>query len=157
MARSTLISVQCMALRALIAVYRSVYSPPAAIRINTLHRRRFATIRSYSAGSTNEAHKDANANRLCWRCQAPLTAPSKLHCEKTLCGAVQPVHQNASYFDVFGLKESFDVPLREMHSTFINLQKKVHPDGFAGRSNVFILEHCLLRLRSKLTFRPNSD
>ncbi|TPX40294.1 hypothetical protein SeMB42_g04251 [Synchytrium endobioticum] len=60
---------------------------------------------------------------------------SNPHCEKTLCGAVQPVKPHTSYFDLFGLKESFEVPVRDMHATFIKLQRKVHPDGQAGRSS----------------------
>ncbi|TPX38137.1 hypothetical protein SmJEL517_g00379 [Synchytrium microbalum] len=121
------------ALRALINVYQINTIQPVRARF-TPHQIRITTNRFHNTSTDSSKSHSAHNKSECWRCHTPLTAPSKLHCEKTICGVVQPV-RDQSYFETFGLKEGFEVPLRDMHSTFIKLQRKVHPDGVVGRSD----------------------
>jgi hypothetical protein len=74
------------------------------------------------------------APRDCWQCGHSIKGYEVL-CSKEGCGAVQKVNQDEiSFFDMFGLKISFEIDEKELENRFKALQKQLHPDKFARAS-----------------------
>lgn len=72
--------------------------------------------------------------RDCWQCGHSIQG-NEILCSKEGCGAVQKVHQDEiSFFDMFGLKVSFDIDEKELENRFKAVQKQLHPDKFARAS-----------------------
>ncbi len=65
----------------------------------------------------------------CWSCTAP--APSApAFCDG--CGAVQPPGA-ADHFARLGIARRFDIDIAALEQRYFALQRKLHPDRFAGR------------------------
>jgi molecular chaperone HscB len=44
---------------------------------------------------------------------------------------LEPVDPSKSYFDVFGLSRSYSLSLPQLKRSFLDLQRRVHPDAYA--------------------------
>ncbi|MFT7144154.1 MAG: molecular chaperone HscB [bacterium] len=66
----------------------------------------------------------------CWSCHSPLVE-NALFCG--VCDVVQPP-KNITPFALFGLAVSFEVDRDLVDSTYLALQKKLHPDNFVTKS-----------------------
>ena len=66
----------------------------------------------------------------CWSCGAPVSEPTAF-C--AACGAVQPPGA-ADHFVRLGLARGFDVDLADLERRYFDLQRSLHPDRFARRS-----------------------
>lgn len=82
-----------------------------------------------------------NGNRLmfkdsktikCWKCGAQKS--EHLFCEK--CNVLQEPDKNLTYFDVIGVKKSYDLKTTELTKKFRKLQNLLHPDRFGGKEKV---------------------
>eukprot|EP01036_Dinobryon_divergens_P022973 gene22973-31279_t len=70
----------------------------------------------------------------CWKCAAPITAQS-LFCNQTSCNALQPFSlDKANIFQVFKLNDEFDIDSASLSLHYKDLQRLLHPDKFATRS-----------------------
>jgi len=69
----------------------------------------------------------------CWKCGCEIRA-SGLICSQ--CNTLQKPDQSNSYFDVFGIKEGFEVEDRELRTKYRKLQNVLHPDRFSGKNAV---------------------
>lgn len=68
----------------------------------------------------------------CWSCGHE-TANS-IKCQK--CNVLQEVNSKRNYFDILGIKPSFDVNTPEVVTNYHNLQILFHPDKNVNRSEV---------------------
>ena len=66
----------------------------------------------------------------CWSCKGPV-AQSSPFCGT--CAAVQPPGQ-VDHFVRLGLEVGFDISDRDLDQAYFALQRRLHPDRFAGRS-----------------------
>lgn len=66
----------------------------------------------------------------CWSCKGP-ASPRALFC--SVCNAVQPPRA-ADHFQRLGLLPGFEIDLAQLERHYFGLQRKLHPDRFAGRS-----------------------
>ena len=70
----------------------------------------------------------------CWKCNAPINAQS-LFCNQISCNVLQPFSLDKNnIFQVFKLKEEFDIDNTTLSLHFKDLQRLLHPDKFATRS-----------------------
>lgn len=67
----------------------------------------------------------------CWKCGCEIRA-SSLICSR--CNTLQKPDQSNNYFDVFGIKEGFEVEDRELRTKYRKLQNVLHPDRFSGKN-----------------------
>ena len=92
-----------------------------------------------AACSSKSAHNrtpDSIKSRHCWRCGSVLHHDCSLFCESTTCGAIQGLDQDdCNYFRLFGFEERFDLDDSLLETRFKNLQRLLHPDKFAMKSN----------------------
>ncbi|KAK6179841.1 hypothetical protein SNE40_012106 [Patella caerulea] len=71
-------------------------------------------------------------NKACWKCGKKIDAKSEsFFCD---CGIVQKVTPNISFFTLFNLSENYKIDIRKLYETYIELQKKLHPDKFTQAS-----------------------
>ncbi|KAL1924822.1 uncharacterized protein VTP21DRAFT_4476 [Calcarisporiella thermophila] len=75
--------------------------------------------------------------KICWKCEKEL-GYTLLHCDE--CGKIQPVPGEMNYFEALGVGEgenrsiaTFDLNARNLRSTFLTIQQKVHPDSYAQK------------------------
>jgi len=68
----------------------------------------------------------------CWKCNKESNTTT--FCEH--CSAIQKPRENASYFDLFELRETFDTDPVELSLRYRKLQSLLHPDKFANSSTV---------------------
>lgn len=66
----------------------------------------------------------------CWSCRGPVHDGAAF-CET--CGAVQPPGR-ADHFARFDLPPAFDLDEEDLQQRYFALQRRLHPDRFAGRS-----------------------
>lgn len=67
-------------------------------------------------------------NQTCWKCQRSLdNQREQFFCE---CGVIQPPSDERTFFEVLGIKTSFDVDSRQLTQRFRQLQSTLHPDKF---------------------------
>jgi len=72
----------------------------------------------------------------CWQCGRNIDdVAERYFCE---CGVVQPPVTKRSYFDVMGIKETFDVDLSELTEKYRSLQRILHPDKYSQKCDVCI-------------------
>ena len=75
-------------------------------------------------------------SRDCWKCGSVLHHDSSLFCESTECGVIQELDQDGcNFFRLFGFEERFDLDDSLLETRFKNLQRLLHPDKFATKSN----------------------
>jgi len=67
----------------------------------------------------------------CWKCTAAIEDNSTLFCK--VCQVILKPKET-HYFDVIGVKKSFDVNAAELTSNFRKLQSQLHPDKFTQKS-----------------------
>jgi hypothetical protein len=82
----------------------------------------------------------------CWKCGCEILA-SSLICNR--CGTLQKPNESYNHFDVFGIKEGFEVEDRELRTKYRKLQNVLHPDRFSGKNTVRCYSnqnHCSCRL-----------
>ncbi|GAA5857549.1 hypothetical protein JCM8547_009335 [Rhodosporidiobolus lusitaniae] len=71
----------------------------------------------------------------CPQCGTPLPAVIAPVCPS--CAHLLPPPPPATtYFELFGLEPKYDVDLKALKRTFLQLQQKVHPDMFSGKGEV---------------------
>ena len=76
-----------------------------------------------------------NQKRTCWKCGYTSNQKENLFfCSR--CGIVQEPLNGVSFFELFGLGNSFDVDLIKLATTFKETQKLLHPDKFSLKSKV---------------------
>ena len=87
-------------------------------------------------------HHECLSKLECWKCGKAINAElEQFFCS---CGVMQPPIESRSYFQVFGMKENFDVDLHQLKQQFQKLQVLLHPDKSANKSPVkflFLLKH----------------
>lgn len=68
----------------------------------------------------------------CWSCgKDSVNLVSNLFCPN--CRSLQKPDKSNNYFNIIGVKESFDLDPNELSKKYKNLQKFLHPDKFASR------------------------
>jgi len=79
----------------------------------------------------------------CWQCGRSIDdVTERYFCD---CGVVQPPVAERSYFDIMGIKESFDVDLTELTEKYRGLQRILHPDKYSQKCDV-CTSHCVFYL-----------
>lgn len=75
----------------------------------------------------------------CWNCCTMLDTRPSLFC--TNCSLIQSSdHQNFNYFELFNIKEQYEIDIGQLTSSFRKLQNIMHPDKFSNKTEVnFIL------------------
>ena len=75
----------------------------------------------------------------CWQCGKEINAElEQFFCE---CGVLQPPITTRSYFQIFGLPESFDIDMQKLKIGLQGLQLLLHPDKCANKSKVDTLSN----------------
>jgi len=70
----------------------------------------------------------------CWQCGRNIDdVAERYFCD---CGVVQPPLAARSYFDVMGVKETFDIDLNELTEKYRGLQRILHPDKYSQKCDV---------------------
>jgi len=70
----------------------------------------------------------------CWQCGRNIDdVIERYFCE---CGVVQPPVAERSYFDIMGIKESFDIEPNELTEKYRSLQRILHPDKYSQKCDV---------------------
>jgi len=70
----------------------------------------------------------------CWQCGRNIDdVAERYFCE---CGVVQPPLAERSFFDVMGVKETFDLDLNELTEKYRGLQRILHPDKYSQKCDV---------------------
>ncbi|XP_071789921.1 iron-sulfur cluster co-chaperone protein HscB-like [Asterias amurensis] len=75
----------------------------------------------------------------CWNCNAQITVVDDISMVQFFCGmcnAIQPVYQEANYFQVLNCEVTFDLNPAQLTQTFRNLQRQLHPDKFSIKPKV---------------------
>lgn len=70
-------------------------------------------------------------DRKCWKCGKPSNKIDEIFFCK--CGVVQSV-RDVSYFEIIGIKDSFDVDTTDLSNKYKELQKLLHPDKHTLKS-----------------------
>uniref|UniRef100_T1JFU1 J domain-containing protein n=1 Tax=Strigamia maritima TaxID=126957 RepID=T1JFU1_STRMM len=73
------------------------------------------------------------SERMCWKCQSVIPK-QKFVCSE--CQCLQSPDSKMNHFQLFEMEEKFDVDVHALTNRFKNLQRKFHPDKFAGKSRV---------------------
>lgn len=66
----------------------------------------------------------------CWNCN--FVYKSDLFCSQ--CKSLQEMPENLNYFDILGVKFSYNVNNNEVHDKYRQLQKMLHPDRFSNKT-----------------------
>jgi len=71
----------------------------------------------------------------CWQCGRNIddVVAERYFCD---CGVVQPPVSARSYFDIMGIKETFDIDLSELTEKYRSLQRILHPDKYSQKCGV---------------------
>lgn len=76
-----------------------------------------------------------NAKHDCWNCGSKMHK-NNIFCAAPKCGVVQSLEkEKINLFELFSLPQSFSVDLSKLDHNFKLLQKQLHPDMFATKSN----------------------
>lgn len=71
-------------------------------------------------------------DQLCWKCGAFIDRSVDIHfCS---CGVIQKPFTD-DYFQLLGIDMDFDLDATILAKSFRDLQRKLHPDKFSGKSN----------------------
>ena len=74
---------------------------------------------------------------VCWKCSQKLDRDKiNFTCP---CGVVQPINENKNYYELFGLRKSYDIELSNLTKLFRQLQMQLHPDKFSQKSSVSVV------------------
>lgn len=71
-----------------------------------------------------------NQSNTCNKCNNQYT--NKLNFVCSVCGYLKDpvILDDVNYFELFGIKQTFDIDLKELDQKFYQLQRKLHPDNF---------------------------
>ncbi len=78
--------------------------------------------------------KEKPTTQPCWKCGSEISRQSEQYFCK--CGMIQPPVPDRNFFDVFGFAEDFVLDTSKLQEKFRDLQKNLHPDKFAQKSEV---------------------
>lgn len=67
----------------------------------------------------------------CWSCGNEVKLVANLFCAS--CNSLQKPRQDENYFQVMGVKETYDQDEAELAKRYKDLQKYLHPDKFANK------------------------
>lgn len=71
----------------------------------------------------------------CWNCHAVVNAKPCLFCKN--CSLIQsPKHQNFNYFELFDIRDQYDIDTGQLTTNFRKLQNLIHPDKFSNKTEV---------------------
>jgi len=97
-----------------------------------------AYVRNVNTNKLNFSKKKAYyvtlAERQCWKCGRK-NGHDKQETFFCKCGIIQEVPDDISYFDIMEIDESFDIESNKLSDKLKALQRKLHPDKFAQRSD----------------------
>ncbi|VVC41581.1 Hypothetical protein CINCED_3A023264 [Cinara cedri] len=69
----------------------------------------------------------------CWNCHTMLDTRPSLFCKN--CTLIQSSdQQNFNYFELFNIKEQYEIDARQLTSSFRKLQNLIHPDKFSNKT-----------------------
>lgn len=72
----------------------------------------------------------------CWKCGVTVDLKKVLFCN--YCEVVQKPKYDVDFFEIFGMKRTFEVDSKELTKKFRLLQMQLHPDRFSQKSEVGI-------------------
>jgi molecular chaperone HscB len=78
-----------------------------------------------------DAAEEKSSAAQCWSCSAPLRV-SDLFC--AACKRIQPLADEANYFQVFALPRKLRLDAGELEREFYRLSRRLHPDVYARAS-----------------------
>lgn len=70
----------------------------------------------------------------CWNCGKKRDADKEIFF--CFCGAILPPSDRSSYFDLLGMKQSFELDTELLTKKYKDLQRILHPDKFSQKSQV---------------------
>lgn len=71
----------------------------------------------------------------CWNCHTMLYTRPSLFC--TSCTLIQSSdQQNFNYYELFNIKEQYEIDTGQLTSSFRKLQNLLHPDKFSNKTEV---------------------
>ncbi|CAM9543113.1 unnamed protein product [Choristocarpus tenellus] len=82
------------------------------------------------AGCNRSGEKVQRIRCPCWNCGATLEYQD-FFCT---CGAVQPLDDNANYFEMFSFPVAVVLDVKQLEKSFMQMQKLFHPDLFGSKS-----------------------
>ncbi|KAK2579586.1 hypothetical protein KPH14_010881 [Odynerus spinipes] len=74
--------------------------------------------------------QESDSPAKCWNCN--FLYKSKLFCSQ--CKTLQEMPENLNYFDILGVKFTYNVNNDEVHDKYRQLQKMLHPDRFSNKT-----------------------
>lgn len=102
---------------------RQLQEPLYLLRVTARHDNS-----TYHSCSTVAVHK-------CWNCQTIVNTKPCLFCKN--CLLIQsPEHQNFNYFELFNIRDQYDIDTGELTTNFRKLQNLIHPDKFSNKTEV---------------------
>ncbi|XP_018328006.1 iron-sulfur cluster co-chaperone protein HscB, mitochondrial isoform X2 [Agrilus planipennis] len=69
----------------------------------------------------------------CWKCGVEKEAIKEVFCSK--CNFIQEPHDTKNFFQLFDIKESFDIDTKLLTNSYRRLQNIIHPDKFSNKSS----------------------
>ncbi|ESN96100.1 hypothetical protein HELRODRAFT_135084, partial [Helobdella robusta] len=69
----------------------------------------------------------------CWKCGRSIEPDMEQYF--CVCGVVQPPLEHRSFFQIFGIKEDFDIDLKYLNEKYRKLQVILHPDKYSQKSD----------------------
>lgn len=70
----------------------------------------------------------------CWKCGTNIEPDMEQYF--CVCGVVQPPLKTRSYFQIFGIEESFDLDPKKLRTKYQKLQTLLHPDRYSQKCEV---------------------
>lgn len=80
--------------------------------------------------------------RKCWNCATGLEN-SSVFCKN--CGSLQPINTKNNCFEIFSVKQEYDLDLAYVKKKYRELQTGLHPDKFSSKSKVSSIFPLVLR------------
>lgn len=71
-------------------------------------------------------------SKLCWKCRSP--SQGKVFCPN--CSILQPLDTSLNYFEILGIKKSFQLDKSQLIKIYRDMQNIFHPDKFSIKSEV---------------------
>ena len=111
------------------------FRPSISLRREYFHGRWKLLSRAPESETQDRPHSTAHEVK-CWKCGRGLDkCVERFFCS---CGMVQSVNECLNYFDVMGVRMTFELDPASLQRIFRSLQKTLHPDKFSKRSKVYI-------------------
>ena len=92
-------------------------------------------------GSSSSSFHDQNKNTFtCWKCGKKRDFDKEIFF--CFCGAILPPSDAPTYFDLLGMKQTFELDTDVLTKKYKDLQRILHPDKFSQKSQVIIINCC---------------